>query len=572
MTPISLSDIADGPTVRTVPLPAGSDEALAASIAAEGVLTPILVRPVPSAAGSNRPGYQVVLGTRRVHAARAAGLTEIPAEVRELTDAQVRMAQMGDQTLRRSLHAVDQWRAVRAIVETDGFPPAIAARALGLDEKMVRRMDRIGRLPPTLLKLCETELPSDNHLVQLLRADPKSAVGATKSLTGLITQRRDGTDTVDWWAIVNRTKPARRASRMHAIFNVEASGLTWDEDLFAEPNTPDQFTTTDMAKFRRLQQEALTAKYAKAKKHRVVEPDETGGFPAIPQGYRISWQGSLDKPPANHVAFWCVADDGQIRGRPAVDLAALQAAQKSERKAAAGAIAEAVQEVGDAAAAIDDDDGGEDSEQDAVTAKVEAATGLTKAGMQMVHKAKTDALRQALRTQDIDAHDLLAFFVLAIGADNVRVGGIDATPDRLRAAAVKLVTPAGASAAPSDAEVRRIAQGFLARMLRIGESQTSYDLYSGAPAEWIGMMMRAGDYLPRFDTADFLAQCKGVELRAAAERGGVNWSGSGKAMRDRLAGQAEAWRPEAAVFGAAGPGAAERRRLQEMNDQERGDV
>src|SRR3972149_2081883 len=54
---------------------------LAATIRAHGVLTPVVVRRAPR-------GYQVVAGERRVRAARLAGLTRIPAVIREASNAQ----------------------------------------------------------------------------------------------------------------------------------------------------------------------------------------------------------------------------------------------------------------------------------------------------------------------------------------------------------------------------------------------------------------------------------------------------------------------------------------------------
>jgi ParB family transcriptional regulator, chromosome partitioning protein len=60
-------------------------EELAASIAANGVIQPILLRTL-SGAGSGAPLYEIVAGERRWRAAKLAGLTDIPVVVRELSD------------------------------------------------------------------------------------------------------------------------------------------------------------------------------------------------------------------------------------------------------------------------------------------------------------------------------------------------------------------------------------------------------------------------------------------------------------------------------------------------------
>jgi ParB/RepB/Spo0J family partition protein len=59
----------------------GDVSELAASIQSVGILEPLLVSP-------NAGGYVVVAGARRLAAAKAAGLTEVPAIVREVTDAE----------------------------------------------------------------------------------------------------------------------------------------------------------------------------------------------------------------------------------------------------------------------------------------------------------------------------------------------------------------------------------------------------------------------------------------------------------------------------------------------------
>jgi len=74
---------------------------------------------------------------------------------------------------------------------------------------------------------------------------------------------------------------------------------------------------------------------------------------------------------------------------------------------------------------------------------------------------------------------------------------------------------------------------------------------SGPAAEWIGAAIGAGLALGRFDTADFLAQVGGDELRRAAAAAGEKATGSVKSLRERLVGKLPDWRPDAAVFGAA---------------------
>nr|WP_240741831.1 ParB/RepB/Spo0J family partition protein [Deinococcus sp. KSM4-11] len=74
---------------------------LADSIRAEGVLQPLLVRPVEG-------GHEIVAGERRWRAAQLAGLTEVPVLIRELDDTQARAAALIENLQRENLNVIDE--------------------------------------------------------------------------------------------------------------------------------------------------------------------------------------------------------------------------------------------------------------------------------------------------------------------------------------------------------------------------------------------------------------------------------------------------------------------------------
>lgn len=73
---------------------------------------------------------------------------------------------------------------------------------------------------------------------------------------------------------------------------------------------------------------------------------------------------------------------------------------------------------------------------------------------------------------------------------------------------------------------------------------------TGNAAEWIGNMLGADAFLPRFDTEEFLAQVKGATLRQVAEQQGMKATGKISDLRATIAGAAENYRPT--TFGAPG--------------------
>ncbi|MBZ9715914.1 ParB/RepB/Spo0J family partition protein [Deinococcus multiflagellatus] len=96
-------------------------QALADSIRAEGVLQPLLVRPVEG-------GFEIVAGERRWRAAQRAGLTEVPVLIRTLDDRQARVAALVENLQRDNLNVID---------EVDG-KLALVALALNLDPEPAR--------------------------------------------------------------------------------------------------------------------------------------------------------------------------------------------------------------------------------------------------------------------------------------------------------------------------------------------------------------------------------------------------------------------------------------------------
>lgn len=85
-------------------------EELTGSVKLQGILQPILVRPIAS-------GFEVVAGERRYKAAKAAGLLEIPATVRELTDAQALELQVIENNQREDLHPLEEAEGYESLMK-----------------------------------------------------------------------------------------------------------------------------------------------------------------------------------------------------------------------------------------------------------------------------------------------------------------------------------------------------------------------------------------------------------------------------------------------------------------------
>jgi ParB family chromosome partitioning protein len=137
---------------------------LAESIKAHGVMQPILARVLTDG------GYEIVAGERRWRAARLAGLTEVPALVRDVDDSDALALALIENIQREDLNALEQAIAIQRLIREFGMTHQTAAQALGRSRSAVTN----------LLRLLELASP-----VQELVRDGKIDMGHGRALLGL---------------------------------------------------------------------------------------------------------------------------------------------------------------------------------------------------------------------------------------------------------------------------------------------------------------------------------------------------------------------------------------------------
>jgi ParB/RepB/Spo0J family partition protein len=113
---------------------------LAASIAAHGVIEPIIVRPVGDR-------YQVIAGERRTRAARLAGLTEIPALVRDVSDQEAAYLTALENLQRADLDIEDEARQFAALLDLTGLSQRALAEQLGINHVYLSRRVKLLQRP-----------------------------------------------------------------------------------------------------------------------------------------------------------------------------------------------------------------------------------------------------------------------------------------------------------------------------------------------------------------------------------------------------------------------------------------
>ena len=139
-------------------------EQLSASIKSQGVIQPIIVRPVPGFPHQ----FEVVAGERRWQAAQRAGLTQIPAIIRELTDQDAIAVSLIENVQREELTAAEEARALQRLIEEFGLTHEQVAEAVGRSRVAVTNLLRLLDLPPQVTSLIDSHAISMGHARALL--------------------------------------------------------------------------------------------------------------------------------------------------------------------------------------------------------------------------------------------------------------------------------------------------------------------------------------------------------------------------------------------------------------------
>ena len=175
---LSLSKVSPNPGQPRKFFEAAALDELAASIAVHGVLQPILVRPHPVEPGR----WQIVAGERRWLAAQQAGLSDIPAVVRELDDRTALELGLIENVLREDITPMEEARALRSLLETTGWSYSQLGDRLGKNKAWVDHRVRLLKMPDEVQEALERSVAN---------ADGKPVRVFTPRHAGVVVQVED---------------------------------------------------------------------------------------------------------------------------------------------------------------------------------------------------------------------------------------------------------------------------------------------------------------------------------------------------------------------------------------------
>lgn len=134
---------------------------LAASIKEHGVIQPIIVRNIGGK-------YEIIAGERRYKASALAGLTKIPAIIRNLDDKESSKVALLENLQRKDLNAIEEARTYQKILELDEMTQEELAKTMGKSQSAVANKIRLLSLPDEIQTALLKEQISERHARSLL--------------------------------------------------------------------------------------------------------------------------------------------------------------------------------------------------------------------------------------------------------------------------------------------------------------------------------------------------------------------------------------------------------------------
>jgi ParB family chromosome partitioning protein len=152
----------------------GSLAELAASIKSQGIMQPVLVRPIEASSSGAR--YEIIAGERRFRAAQLAGLDEIPVLVREVDDQNAAAMALIENIQREDLNPLEEAQGIARLISEFSFTHEQAAQAVGRSRSAVSNLLRLVNLAQPVQTMLMAGDIDMGHARALLAVDAASQI------------------------------------------------------------------------------------------------------------------------------------------------------------------------------------------------------------------------------------------------------------------------------------------------------------------------------------------------------------------------------------------------------------
>ncbi len=184
----------------------GSLYELAESIKAQGIMQPILVRPI----GNNR--YEIIAGERRSRAAQLAGLDEVPVLVKDVPDESAAAMALIENIQREDLNPLEEAQGIARLVNEFHLTHEQAAQAVGRSRSAASNLLRLLNLAEPVQQMLMAGDLDMGHARALLPLEGAQQILAAGEIVGKKLSVRDAEKLVARATSPSRQKPLLRAS------------------------------------------------------------------------------------------------------------------------------------------------------------------------------------------------------------------------------------------------------------------------------------------------------------------------------------------------------------------------
>lgn len=219
---------------------------LADSIKQNGILQPLLVR-------KKGPGYEIVAGERRYQAAKAAGLSEVPVVIREISDDEVFKLALIENLQRSDLSPLEEAQGYRQLIKEKGLTQEELAKILSKSRSAITNTLRLLDLPEEVQGLVEEgkltagharailAVPSEEGRIQLAQkvVEERLSVRQTESLASLFSVSKTD-EPVRRAPVPQSFKRAARQIRLALDTNVKVKNVRGKNKIEIEFSSEDQ--------------------------------------------------------------------------------------------------------------------------------------------------------------------------------------------------------------------------------------------------------------------------------------------------------------------------------------------
>lgn len=179
---------------------------LADSIRAQGIMQPILVRPVDTIKGR----YEIIAGERRFRAAQLAGLTEVPVLVKEVADEHAAAMALIENIQREDLNPLEEAHGVKRLLEEFGLTHEQAAMAIGRSRSATSNLLRLVNLAAPIQTMLLAGDIDMGHARALLAVDNATQIQLANQIIAKRLSVREAEKLVSQIGSESKTKIAKK--------------------------------------------------------------------------------------------------------------------------------------------------------------------------------------------------------------------------------------------------------------------------------------------------------------------------------------------------------------------------